>query len=106
MIRLINNELSLPTDVRFASIVVRGLAVGISGLHEQESAVSPFVRKEGIDRWPLDFQKKTDQVLDVSTQNLRLVKCAGDYEFAAKCPVATLLAHVLDSLPKIDNRVS
>ncbi|MBC8116602.1 MAG: hypothetical protein H7062_19590 [Candidatus Saccharimonas sp.] len=100
LIRRMNNELLLPAEVKFASIVVRGLAVGVTGLHEQESAVTPFVRKERLEHWPLDFQRGTDQIVDVRTQNLRLTKCADDYEAATRRPVVTLLARVPDPTPE------
>lgn len=100
LIRRMNNELTLPAEVKFASIVVRGLAVGVTGLHEQESAVTPFVRKERLEHWPLDFQCGTDQIVDVRTQNLRLTKCADDYEVATRRPIVTLLARVPDPTPE------
>lgn len=99
LIRQINEQLPLPSSVKFASIVVRGVAVGVTGLHDQESAITPFVRNVDLEKWPLDFLKGTDQVLDVRTQNLRLAKCSDEYEARSNLPIVTLLARVPDPSP-------
>jgi pimeloyl-ACP methyl ester carboxylesterase len=99
-IRTVNDRLPLPSDVLFASIVVRGMAIGISGLEWPADAYEPHVRRDLLARLPVDYRKGGDQVVHVVSQNLRLARTAAAYETAAGRPVLGLLARVQDPSPE------
>lgn len=93
MIVALNRELELPPDVRFASIVVRGFSADVRG---KGSAYAGTVDAERIARLPVDYREGGDQVVHVVTQNLRLARCAAEYEQRTRRPVQYLLARVED----------
>jgi len=99
-IRRLNNELSLPPEVRFASIVVRGVGVGSTGLRRKEEEIfGPYVDRAKLDRLPLDYQQGFDQVVNVWSQNLSLCRCARELETRSGSPVLYALARVDDPVP-------
>ena len=100
LVRQLNDELTLPGDVRFASIVVRGVAIGISGLEWPADAYEPYVDRELLAALPVGFRLGGDQVIHVASQNLRLSRCAARYEAATGKPVLDLLARVADPTPQ------
>ena len=65
----LNDELDLPADVCFASIIVRGIWTDVRG---DGSDYDRLVDREFLERLPVDFRQGGDQVLSVRTQNLRL----------------------------------
>lgn len=100
LIQRLNDDLELPADVKYASIVVRGMRIGSSGLHDQhEDLFQKFVDQSLIAKLPLDYQKGTDQVVNVWSQNLAVTRCARDYERANDKPVQYALARVSDPSP-------
>ncbi len=100
LINNLNNEEQLPDEVNYASIVVRGMRIGSRKLHDrQEKLFSPFVDKTRIAKLPLDYQKGSDQVVNVWSQNLAYAKCAREFEKDHKRPVQYVLARVDDPSP-------
>jgi pimeloyl-ACP methyl ester carboxylesterase len=96
LIAQLNSELDLPKDVRFASIVVRGLGADLKG--EGETFES-LVDNELLDTLPLDYRRGGDQVVHVRSQNLALTPTARRYVAATKRPVEYLSVRVVDPSP-------
>jgi len=92
----LNSELDLPKDVRFASIVVRGLGADLKG--EGETFES-LVDHDLLDTLPLDYRRGGDQVVHVRSQNLALTPTARRYVAATKRPVEYLSVRVVDPSP-------
>lgn len=95
----LNHELELPGDVRFASIVVRGVGIGLRGTRGEADAYRDSLDAGLLAALPLDYREGGDQVVHVCSQNLRLAPCARRYEAAAGKPVLDLLARVEDPSP-------
>lgn len=96
LIAQLNSELDLPKDVRFASIVVRGLGADLKGEGETFEAL---VDHELLDTLPLDYRRGGDQVVHVRSQNLALTPTARRYVAATKRPVEYLSVRVVDPSP-------
>ena len=96
LIKRLNEELPLPTDVAFASLVVRGMGADQRGdgrfyyryLDLAELAVLPAGLRTG-----------GDQVVHVTSQNLALTRAAHRYETASGRPVLYPLVTVQDPSP-------
>jgi len=99
-IRKINDELELPDNVRFASLVVRGIGVGMTGLHKVDGDVDRHIDHAFLRQLAPDFRMGTDQVIDVRSQNLALARCARRYEERTRRPVHFLVARVPDPTPQ------
>ncbi len=87
----LNDQLELPADVFFSSVVVRGVGKGVTGTGEKYDAL---VDQEFVKTLPIDFREGGDEVLNVRTQNLRLARCAGRYETSTGCAVQYVAARV------------
>jgi tetratricopeptide (TPR) repeat protein len=91
-IRDMNAKLDLPEDVKYASIIIRGIRRDTSneGDEYDELADSEYLRP-----LPNDFKLGGDQVVHVKSQNLRLSPCARRYEKktgkAVQCSVARVV---------------
>jgi pimeloyl-ACP methyl ester carboxylesterase len=90
LILRLNRTLSLPRDVNFASIVVRGIGCNL----EDASAYDHLVDHAFVESLPLDFRAGDDQVVHVRTQNLRLAETAKQYEARTGRPVQYVFARV------------
>lgn len=100
LIHRINKEEKLPADVHYASVVVRGVKIGSRRLHDRhEDMFSKLVDVDLISHLPLDYQKGSDQVVNVWSQNLALTHTARKYEAEQKQPVQFVLARVPDPSP-------
>ena len=97
LIRELNCELDLPTDVTFASIVIRGIAADARGLGKELDAL---VDHKFLARLPVEYRIGGDEVVHVRSQNLRLAECAARYERATGRPIQYILARVPDPSPK------
>ncbi len=87
----LNDELELPADVCFASIIVRGIWSDVRG---EGSDYDHLVDQDFLDPLPVDFRLGGDQVLSVRTQNLRLARCAARYETSTGRAVQYVVARV------------
>ena len=87
----LNDELDLPADVCFASIIVRGVWTDTSGAGADYDRL---VDQEFLTPLPIDFREGGDQVLSVRTQNLRLARCAARYEASTGRAVQYVVARV------------
>jgi len=100
LVQRLNDTLELPAEVDFASIIVRGSRIGSRRLHDnQPKLFKEFVDRKLLIKLPLDFQKGSDQVVNVWSQNLALTNTARRYEAANKRPVQFALARVEDPSP-------
>ena len=100
LVQRLNNKLELPADVDFASIIVRGSRIGSRRLHDnQPKLFEEFVDRKLLVKLPLDFQKGSDQVVNVWSQNLALTNSARRYESKHKRPIQFVLARVEDPSP-------
>ncbi len=97
LIAALNNELELPSDTLFASIVVRGLAADVRG---DGSELDKLINGEVLDKLPVEYRCGGDQVVHVRSQNLRLAACAVRYEQRTGRPVQYMLARVPDPSPR------
>lgn len=91
------NRLELPSDVKFAAIVVRGVAAGGHGAGD---AYSHLIDRSTLSGLPIDFRVGGDQVIHVCSQNLRLAQCTRRYEDVTNLPVHGILVRVPDPTPK------
>jgi len=100
-----NKTLPLPPDVKFASVVVRGVRVGSVGLREDK--VDAFVnsldskRRDDLYRMPLDYRLGNDHIVNVVSQNLFLTPVGRQYEEETGRAVQFVLARVMD--PSVDD---
>jgi hypothetical protein len=99
LIRRLNEELELPADVLSASIIVRGVGIGMAGLDLSSRSYDRMIDQTLVSRLPIDFRQGGDQVVDVRSQNLRLTAAAARYERRSEQPVLYLLARVADPTP-------
>ena len=100
LVRRLNDDLELPRDVRYASVVVRGVKVGVTGLQDKKQDLfERFVDEKFLSNLPLDYQKGSDQIVNVWSQNLAATNAARKYEAAHKRPVQFVLARVDDPTP-------
>ena len=97
LIRDLNSRLDLPAGVKFASIVVRGIAADQRGAGE---AYAELVDRDFLARLPVEYRLGGDQVVHVASQNLRLAACAARYERETGQPVQYMLARVADPSPE------
>jgi hypothetical protein len=96
LIQRLNNELDLPHDVYYASIVVRGIAADVLG----EGRAYQNLTDTGIlSQLPVSYHQGGDQVTHVKSQNLRLAACAQRFEAATGRPVHGILVRVPDPSP-------
>jgi hypothetical protein len=96
LIQRLNNELDLPHDVYYASIVVRGIAADVLG----EGRAYQNLTDSGIlSQLPVSYHQGGDQVTHVVSQNLRLAACAQRFEAATGRPVHGILVRVPDPSP-------
>jgi hypothetical protein len=96
LIQRLNNELDLPPDVYYASIVVRGIAADVLG----EGRAYQNLTDTGIlSQLPVSYQQGGDQVTHVKSQNLRLAACAQRFEAATGRPIHGILVRVPDPSP-------
>jgi len=93
----INNNLKLPEDVLYASIIIRGFAADVRG---DGKKYDPYINQEIISRLPIDFRQGGDQVVHVKSQNLSLAKCAMEYEKKTKKPILYFIVRVSDPSPE------
>ncbi|NLX98288.1 MAG: hypothetical protein GXY83_19190 [Rhodopirellula sp.] len=96
-LRELNTTLALPTDVDFASIVVRGIAADQRG---DADRYREMIDDAFLSRLPVEYRLGGDQVVHVCSQNLRLAPCAARYELATGRPVQYVLARVADPSPR------
>ena len=94
LVEQLNQDLELPGDVRFASIVVRGFAADVRGVGK---AYKKRVDRQFVARLPVDYHEGGDQLIHVLSQNLRLVPCAVSYEKASGRPIQYIVARVNDA---------
>ena len=85
------NQFDLPTDVRFASIVVRGIAADV---HGSGNAYLDQADQETLTGLPVDFQQGGDDIVHVISQNMRLARCARRYEKASGRPILAPVCRV------------
>ncbi len=97
LVRALNSALELPADVKFASIVVRGIAADQRG---QGEVYHDLVDRSFLERLPIEYRLGGDQVVHVVSQNLRLAPCAARYEQTTGRPVQYILARVPDPSPE------
>lgn len=97
LIHDLNGKLDLPAGVKFASIVVRGIAADQRGEGE---AYEELIDRDFLARLPVEYRLGGDQVVHVSSQNLRLAACAARYEQKTGRPVQYMLARVADPSPE------
>lgn len=93
LIEALNQHLELPTDVRFASIVVRGFSADVRG---KGDAYRKIIDGPSVARLPIDYREGGDQVVHVLSQNLGLAPCAARYEKASGRPVQYMVVRVED----------
>lgn len=84
LIRRLNDQLPLPADVLYASIVVRGQ---LSDFNRQGEQFLPYVVKKRYDALPLSFKRGGDQVIQSVNQNLALAGTAAAYERRTGRPI-------------------
>ena len=96
LIKNLNSKFDLPSDVTFASIVVRGIAADARGKGEELDHLVDKVFLAGL---PVEYRLGGDQVVHVRSQNLRLAECAARYEKKTGKPVQYILARVPDPTP-------
>lgn len=92
----LNSKLDLPTDVTFASIVVRGIAADARGKGRE---LDHLVNEAVLNLLPVEYRLGGDQVVHVRSQNLRLAQCATRYEERTGRPIQYVLARVPDPTP-------
>lgn len=84
LIRRLNDQLPLPADVLYASIVVRGQ---LSDFNRQGEQFLPYVVKKRYDALPLSLKRGSDQVIQSVNQNLALAATAAAYERRTGRPI-------------------
>ena len=96
LIRDLNGQFDLPGDVRFASIVVRALAVDSRDEGEELDKLVDAVFLKGM---PPEYRVGGDEVVHVRSQNLRSARCAARYEKATGRPIQYVAVRVPDPSP-------
>ncbi len=96
LIQALDNKLELPDDVRFASIVVRGLGTDVD---DEADELNHLVDAEFAAALPVGYRLGDDEVVHVQSQNLRLAACAARYEERTGRPVQYMLVRVADPTP-------
>lgn len=96
LIRDLNATFDLPSDVRFASIVVRALAADSRDEGEELDKLIDAVFLKGM---PPEYRRGGDEVVHVRSQNLRSAACAGRYEKATGRPIQYVVVRVPDPTP-------
>jgi tetratricopeptide (TPR) repeat protein len=91
-IRRMNDDLTLPSDVYYASIVVRGIHPYYH--FGSGKAYDEYLDRQSMGSMPSDFRDGGDQLIHVRSQNLRLAACARKYEAASKNVVQYAVARV------------
>lgn len=99
LLRRLNTELDLPGDVLFASVVVRGMAIGTTGTRTTGDDYQDLFDASKLALLPLDYREGSDQIVHVCSQNLRLAACSRRYEQTHSKPVLTYIARVHDPSP-------
>jgi hypothetical protein len=89
----LNEKLDLPTDVRFASLVVKGMGADVKG------DFSAKFDEEMLHHLPADYLLGGDQVVHAKSQNLALAPCARRYEKRAGKPIHYMAVRVPDPSP-------
>ena len=92
----LNNELDLPRNVLFASIVVRGLGADARGDADDYLAFTDVDRLAAL---PPGYRIGGDQVVHVTSQNLALTQVAAEYEEETARPILSPLVRVADPEP-------
>ena len=92
LVQRLNQTLDLPTDINYASIVVRSIWQDVGGAG---SDYDQLVDQEYLRSLPVDFREGGDEILNVRTQNLRLAACARRYENTTRRAVQYVVARVL-----------
>jgi hypothetical protein len=96
LIQRLNNELDLPHEVNYASIVVRGIAADVLG---EGRPYQNLTDAEILSQLPVSYHQGGDQVTHVKSQNLRLAGCARRFEEQTGRPVHGILVRVPDPSP-------
>ena len=96
LIRDLNGKLSLPENVRFASIVIRALAADSRNEGEE---LDKLVDTLFLDKMPPEYRRGGDEVVHVRSQNLRSARCAARYEKATGRPIQYVVVRVPDPTP-------
>lgn len=91
-IKNLNETFDLPSDVHFASIVVRALGSDPRGEGKKFEAL---VNHEVLDRLPPEYAIGGDDIVHVRSQNLRLTACGERYEQRTGRPLQYFLARVV-----------
>jgi hypothetical protein len=92
----LNNRLDLPSDVRFASLVVKGLGADIEG---DGKTYDKQLDRKMLRRLPIDYRRGGDQVVHAKSQNLALTRSAGRYEAKTGKPIQFAAVRVADPSP-------
>jgi hypothetical protein len=95
-LRELNVKLDLPTDVRFASLVIKGMGADAKGDGE---TYDPLLDETFLNRLPSDYHQGGDQIVHAKSQNLALVPCGRRYEAATKRPIQFAALRVPDPTP-------
>ena len=101
------NTLPLPTDVNYASLVVKGIGVDLPDTLNvfnkfgigTGTECDHLIDHEVLRHLPADYHKGGDQVCHVKTQNLRLCRCSQQFEEATGRAVHAVLIRVPDPTP-------
>ena len=96
LIRDLNAKFDLPSDVRFASIVVRALA---ADSRDEGEELDKLVDNLFLKSMPPEYRRGGDEVVHVRSQNLRSAACAARYEKATGRPIQYVVVRVPDPTP-------
>lgn len=96
LIQRLNDELPLPADVAFASLVVRGMGADQRG---DGRFYYRYLDANELAALPTGLRTGGDQVVHVASQNLALTRAAHRYETASGRPVLYPLVTVDDPSP-------
>jgi len=93
----LNNTLTLPQNILYASIIIRGFAADVRG---SGYSYDPYIDPTKLSNLPIDFKYGGDQGVHVKSQNLALAKCAQLYEKLTQRPILNPIIRVTDPSPK------
>ncbi len=82
------NELDLPRECRYTSILLRGLTLGIRG---GDTAYHKPIDPKLLDDLPFDYRGAGNRMIHVQSTNLRFGKCALQYEAATQRAVHAIV---------------
>jgi pimeloyl-ACP methyl ester carboxylesterase len=96
LIRDLNGTFDLPSDVRFASIVVRAPTADSGDVGEE---LDKLIDSRFLCGMPPEYRRGGDEVVHVRSQNLRSARCAARYEKATGRPIQYVVVRVPDPSP-------